>query len=52
MSGSMTDERFILQDENIIIDMDTGEAILVDFGAAALISEPCTKEFQGYCINV
>ncbi|VDO30415.1 unnamed protein product [Brugia timori] len=41
-----------IKDENIIINMDTGEAILVDFGAAALISEACIKEFQGtrsYC---
>ncbi|CAG9532677.1 unnamed protein product [Cercopithifilaria johnstoni] len=41
-----------IKDENIIINMDTGEAILVDFGAAALISEECVKEFQGtrlYC---
>lgn len=27
--------------------MHTGEAILVDFGAAALISEACIKDFQG-----
>lgn len=41
-----------IKDENIIIDMHTGEATLVDFGAAALISEACVKEFQGtrsYC---
>uniref|UniRef100_A0A915PHG9 Serine/threonine-protein kinase 1 n=1 Tax=Setaria digitata TaxID=48799 RepID=A0A915PHG9_9BILA len=41
-----------IKDENIIINMHTGEAILVDFGAAALISEACIKEFQGtrsYC---
>ncbi|EJW85055.1 CAMK/PIM protein kinase [Wuchereria bancrofti] len=41
-----------IKDENIIINMDTGEAILVDFGAAAFISEACVKEFQGtrsYC---
>ncbi|VDN03542.1 unnamed protein product [Thelazia callipaeda] len=41
-----------IKDENIIINMDTGEATLVDFGAAALISEACIKEFQGtrsYC---
>uniref|UniRef100_A0A0R3RME4 Serine/threonine-protein kinase 1 n=1 Tax=Elaeophora elaphi TaxID=1147741 RepID=A0A0R3RME4_9BILA len=41
-----------IKDENIIINMLTGEAILVDFGAAALISEACIKEFQGtrsYC---
>ncbi|EFO20879.2 CAMK/PIM protein kinase [Loa loa] len=41
-----------IKDENIIINIHTGEAILVDFGAAALISEACIKEFQGtrsYC---
>ncbi|KAL4002194.1 Protein kinase domain family protein [Acanthocheilonema viteae] len=41
-----------IKDENIIINMRTGEAILVDFGAAAFISEACIKEFQGtrsYC---
>lgn len=41
-----------IKDENIIINMHTGEATLVDFGAAALNSEACIKEFQGtrsYC---
>ncbi|VDK62955.1 unnamed protein product [Onchocerca ochengi] len=41
-----------IKDENIIINMHTGEAVLVDFGAAVFISEACIKEFQGtrsYC---
>uniref|UniRef100_A0A914RUR7 Serine/threonine-protein kinase 1 n=1 Tax=Parascaris equorum TaxID=6256 RepID=A0A914RUR7_PAREQ len=41
-----------IKDENIIINMRTGEVILVDFGAATLISKTDVKEFQGtrsYC---
>uniref|UniRef100_A0A9J2PZI1 Serine/threonine-protein kinase 1 n=1 Tax=Ascaris lumbricoides TaxID=6252 RepID=A0A9J2PZI1_ASCLU len=41
-----------IKDENIIINMRTGEVILVDFGAATLISKTDAKEFQGtrsYC---
>ncbi|VDM45742.1 unnamed protein product [Toxocara canis] len=41
-----------IKDENIIVNMRTGEVVLVDFGAAALISKTDTKKFQGtrsYC---
>lgn len=35
------------QDENIIVDMETGEVKLVDFGATALADKAMKKEFQG-----
>ncbi|TKR66769.1 hypothetical protein L596_023012 [Steinernema carpocapsae] len=41
-----------IKDENVIVDMDTGVCKLVDFGAAAFLSQACKKEFQGtrsYC---
>uniref|UniRef100_A0A1I7YX23 Serine/threonine-protein kinase 1 n=1 Tax=Steinernema glaseri TaxID=37863 RepID=A0A1I7YX23_9BILA len=41
-----------IKDENVIVDMDTGVCKLVDFGAAAFLTQACKKEFQGtrsYC---
>ncbi|VDK55003.1 unnamed protein product [Anisakis simplex] len=37
-----------IKDENIIINMRTGEVILVDFGAATIISKTRASRFQGY----
>ncbi|VDM55571.1 unnamed protein product [Angiostrongylus costaricensis] len=42
----------IIIDENLIVDMKTGEVKIVDFGAAALAEKAMRKEFQGtrsYC---
>ncbi|CAI4230684.1 unnamed protein product [Auanema sp. JU1783] len=41
-----------IKDENIIVDMETGEVKLVDFGATASAEKAMKKEFQGtrsYC---
>ncbi|CAD5215920.1 unnamed protein product [Bursaphelenchus okinawaensis] len=41
-----------IKDENIVIDLDTGKTILVDFGAATVIEDSKTLKFQGtrlYC---
>ncbi|CAD5217385.1 unnamed protein product [Bursaphelenchus okinawaensis] len=41
-----------IKDENVIINMDTGEVKLVDFGAADFLNSAEKKEFQGtrsYC---
>ncbi|CAD5222627.1 unnamed protein product [Bursaphelenchus xylophilus] len=41
-----------IKDENVIINMDTGEIKLVDFGAADFLNSAEKKEFQGtrsYC---
>ncbi|KAJ1348810.1 hypothetical protein KIN20_004207 [Parelaphostrongylus tenuis] len=41
-----------IKDENLIVNMETGEVKIVDFGAAALAEKAMRKEFQGtrsYC---
>ncbi|KAI1707140.1 protein kinase domain-containing protein [Ditylenchus destructor] len=41
-----------IKDENVIVDLDTGEIKLVDFGAADFLERAKKKEFQGtksYC---
>lgn len=38
---------YIFQDENVIVDMETGEVRLVDFGAADYLERAKHREFQG-----
>ena len=36
-----------LKDENVVIDLLTGEIRLIDFGAATLLKQTCYQDFQG-----
>ena len=41
-----------VKDENVVVDLDTGDVSLVDFGSAALLHDGLYRDFDGQSVAV